>query len=799
MAVVSEHVQGAVAAPDTTVPARPRARGASWFRGLSFRVIVGVLLVAALLVSGTWWVLESRGKALVLEESGRLIEQMGNNAVSGLLVRANEINALTLGVATVSSQLPKDVDTFQRTLPPLLDFSGDRAVAGGGYWPQPFAFEPATERRSFFWGRNAETHALEYFDDYNQPGNGYHNEEWYVPAKYVAPGACYWSQSYMDPYSYQPMVTCTVAERQGGAFTGVATIDLRLEGLTAFAESWRQKTGGYVFIVDRNNRFITYPDADKVKNIGTDDKGKRTEEFTTAADYAAKEPLFAPLAAVLSELNTETIAAAKQKLGPRLEEIAKEIDEGSYQIDATQSQLIAAITADPLKERFSIERSTLYQQFEMEQDPQLKARTLAFVFHVPETYWKLVVVKPYSEATAVADTISRELVLYLVAAALVVILLAWFLLSRSVIAPLERSARVVQTVGDLIAERRYQELTEHHLAVRGRDEIGVLNASFNELIDRVVDNEGKLAQVNVMLEQRVKERTAELQKAMGDLQASQLQLIQSEKMASLGQMVAGVAHEINTPLGYVKNNVLMAQDFATQLGALVRGTAELTALLEQGTTDEATLAAKLAEVRSQAVGLRDSGVEDDLKTIFEDTVYGIEQISEMVVNLRNFSRLDEAKVKDTNLHECLDSTLNIARNVLKSKAEVVRHYGEIPTVTCSPSQMNQVFLNLINNAAQAIEGQGQITISTSADAEFVQVAIQDNGKGIPGEVLPKIFDPFFTTKKVGEGTGLGLSIVYKIIQQHGGKIRVSSKPGTGTRFIISLPRGERQATKEAIA
>lgn len=794
MAVVSEELAAGITNPPPTAAAPTRGRAVSWFRSLSFRVVLGVLLMAALLVSGTWWVLESRGKALVLEESGRLIEQMGNNAVSGLLVRANEINALTLGVATVSSQLPKDVDTFQRTLPPILDFSSDRAVAGGGYWPQPFAFEPATERRSFFWGRNADTHQLEYFDDYNQPdGNGYHNEEWYVPAQYVAPGSCYWSQSYMDPYSYQPMVTCTVAERANGQYSGVATIDLRLEGLAAFAESWRQKTGGYVFIVDRNNRFITYPEAEKVKNIGQDDKGKRTEEFITATDFAAKEPLFAPLANVLGELNAETIAAARTQLGARLDEIAKAIDEGSYQIDATQSQLIAAITADPLKERFSIERSTLFKSFEMREDPQLKARTLAFVFHVPETYWKLVVVKPYSEATAVADTISRELVLYLVAAALVVILLAWLLLNRSVIAPLERSARTVQTVGGLIAERRYGELKDHHLVGGGRDEIGVLNASFNDLIDRVVDNEGKLAQVNVILEQKVKERTAELSKAMDELRASQLQLIQSEKMASLGQMVAGVAHEINTPLGYVKNNVLMAQDFATQLAALARGTAELTTLLNTGSADEATLGARLAEVHAQALALRDGGVDEDLKTLFEDTVYGIEQISEMVINLRNFSRLDEAKVKDTQLHECLDSTLNIARNVLKNKAEVVRNYGEIPTVECSPAQMNQVFLNLINNAAQAIEGHGQITISTSADDTHVHVAIQDNGRGIPGDVLPKIFDPFFTTKKVGEGTGLGLAIVYKIVQQHGGKIRVSSKPGTGTRFIISLPRGERQA------
>ncbi len=792
---MSEDVQATAVAENESASASdtvaaPRATPTiSWQRGLGFRAIVGVLIVAILLVAGTWGVLETRGKTLVRQETGRLIEQMGNNAVSGLLVRANEIAALSLSVATVSGKLPKTIETFQDTLPAILDFGGDQAVAGGGYWPEPFVFDPAVERRSFFWGRNAQN-VFEYYDDYNQPGPGYHHEEWYVPARYVAAGGCYWSQSYMDPYSYQPMVTCTTPRREGDQFVGVSTIDLRLEGLAAFAESWRQKTGGYVFIVDRNNKFITYPQPDKVKKIGKDDKGKRTEEFISAKDFAAAEPLFAPLADALTALNDETIAAAATKLGPRLDEIAKAIDEGSYQIDADQARLVAATTADPLRDRFSIERSTLYRSFEMTSDPELRKRTLAFVFHVPETYWKLVVVKPFDEATAVADDISKTLILYLVLFALGVVGAAYLLLNRFVISPLARSAKVMQKVGDLIEHKRYTELPDNHIKVGSRDEIGVLGHSFNELIDRVVANEGQLAQVNVILEQRVKERTAELSKALSELKSSQLQLIQSEKMASLGQMVAGVAHEINTPLGYVQNNVLMAQGFVTQLAELAANAAELNDLVNRPDANENAIGAKLAQVGDQAKRLRDMGLQDDLRTLFEDTAYGIEQIAEMVINLRNFSRLDEAKVKDTQIHECLESTLNIARNVLKNKVDVVKNYGEIPTIQCSPSQINQVFLNLINNAAQAIDGQGQLRISTTSDDDYVHVSIQDNGRGIPPEVLPRIFDPFFTTKKVGEGTGLGLSIAYKIIQQHNGRIRVSSKPGVGTRFVISLPRRE---------
>lgn len=765
----------------------PDKKKAGWHQGLGFRGTIGLILVAGWIALGTFLVMETQGKKLVLAESARLIEEVGNNAVSGLQVRSSEIAALTRSVALTSGRLTKDVAVFQATLPTVLDFNGDHAVAGGGYWPQPFAFDPLVERRSFFWGRNAENQ-LEYFDDYNQPGPGYHHEEWYVPAQYMPPSACYWSQSYMDPYSYQPMVTCTVGDWENQTFKGVATIDLRLEGLSAFAESWRQKTGGYVFIADRNNRFITYPDLDRVKNIGKDDKGNRTEEFITTEQFSAREPLFKPIADALAALNTETIAAARNKLGKKLDVIAAQIDKDSYQIDAKQAELVAAITTNPLAERFSLQRSTLFQALEVARDPVLNKRSLVYLFHVPNSYWKLVVSKPYDDAIAVADGISRSLVFYLLLSALVAVVIAYWVLNRSLIAPLQRSARAMQQVSGLIAERRYEELEKYHLEVKSKNEIGVVANSFNELIDRVAHDEHQLARINIVLEQRVKERTADLSKALSELKSSQTQLIQSEKMASLGQMVAGVAHEINTPLGYVKNNVLLAQDFTTQMGALVRSGAELSELLARDDSSERAVEEKLLEVHQLAHHLREAGVEADLRQLYEDTLYGLEQIAEMVVNLRNFSRLDEARVKDTQINDCLDSTLNIARNLLKNRAEVVKQYGELPTISCSPSQINQVFLNLINNAVQAVAEDGRITIMTRADEQYVYIAIQDNGQGIDPEVLPRIFDPFFTTKKVGEGTGLGLSIVYKIIQSHGGKINVASKLGVGTRFTISLPR-----------
>ena len=291
------------------------------------------------------------------------------------------------------------------------------------------------------------------------------------------------------------------------------------------------------------------------------------------------------------------------------------------------------------------------------------------------------------------------------------------------------------------------------------------------------------------MEAQLAKQTQDLAAAYKELKASQLQLIQSEKMASLGQMVAGVAHEINTPLGYVKNNIEMMEMFFDANRSLVAaGNGLADALLAPNTTEQdlQEKLAALAELRQQP-----SGEVDDMLKLFADTRFGVDQISELVQNLKNFSRLDRAAAADVDLNECLDSAVLLARNVLKTRVEVVKQYGPLPRISCMPSQLNQVFLNMLTNAAQAIEGPGKILLKTEADGDWLKVSVQDTGKGIPADVLPRIFDPFFTTKPVGQGTGLGLSISYQIVQQHGGDIRVTSQPGKGTRFTVRLPLAAR--------
>lgn len=289
------------------------------------------------------------------------------------------------------------------------------------------------------------------------------------------------------------------------------------------------------------------------------------------------------------------------------------------------------------------------------------------------------------------------------------------------------------------------------------------------------------------MEFRMRANADELNKAYSNLKSSQLALVQSEKMASLGQMVAGIAHEINTPLGYVQNNVSMGQELFIQVRTMIAGYEALVDNLLDEHANEVEIGAQMAHITNLRSQLNAQEMLMDMQGLMADSLYGIDQISELVLNLKDFSRMDAAATEAFDVNNCIQSALKIGRNVLKNKVEVITHLAELPKIKCLPSQLNQVFLNLFSNAAQAMEKHGRLTIKSWCADEVIQISVADNGKGIPADILTRVFDPFFTTKPVGEGTGLGLAISHQIIQQHGGEIQVTSTLGEGTCFHIRLP------------
>lgn len=308
-----------------------------------------------------------------------------------------------------------------------------------------------------------------------------------------------------------------------------------------------------------------------------------------------------------------------------------------------------------------------------------------------------------------------------------------------------------------------------------------------QLINRA---NSELQEINESLDRRVTARTHELSSALAELRQSETQLIQSEKMSSLGQMVAGVAHEINTPLAYVKNNLGMVDDRMSTLTDLVEQFDSLLRMLQSNDTPEEQLRDQFTRVTRDLEALRTRNSLGELSLLVQDGLHGIDRISEIVLNLKDFSRLDRLKVQAFDVNRGLESAMALARHILK-RVEVREVLGTLPPVMCAASQINQVFLNLITNAAQAIEERGSqsglITLTTKAVGNSVMIEVRDNGNGIPPDVLPRIFDPFFTTKETGKGTGLGLSISFKIIEQHKGKILAHSRVGEGTTFTVLLP------------
>ena len=297
----------------------------------------------------------------------------------------------------------------------------------------------------------------------------------------------------------------------------------------------------------------------------------------------------------------------------------------------------------------------------------------------------------------------------------------------------------------------------------------------------------QLREANEGLELRVAERTSELSTAMLRLKESEAMLVQSEKMSSLGQMVAGVAHEVNTPLAYVKSSLDSVDTLLPRIRDLEFETNRLLEYLQADNPDEKLLTEQFGIVNRMLAELRDQHTLGDLSSLVTDGIHGIAQISELVTNLRNFARLDRSKIAEFDLNEGVRGAIAIARNAIKAK-RVQTALGTVPRIACSPSQINQVILNLLTNSAQATRDNGTIAIRTGARGpDHVYFEVEDNGHGIPEDVVPKIFDPFFTTKDVGKGTGLGLSIAYKIVEQHGGRIEVVSKVNVGTRFTVTLP------------
>jgi signal transduction histidine kinase len=320
--------------------------------------------------------------------------------------------------------------------------------------------------------------------------------------------------------------------------------------------------------------------------------------------------------------------------------------------------------------------------------------------------------------------------------------------------------------------------------IRSSDELGVLAANFNKMAKALSAREMQLQEMARNLEGMVRDRTIELEnshealkRAYLDLQNAQEQLVQTEKMASLGQLVSGIAHEIKNPLNFIYGNTGFLSDYIRKLQDLVESFEKL----------ESISAEDRGKMHQHKERIHYSFIQDDLKVLISNFSEGAQRINAIVSDLRTFSRMDADAISEVDVHASLEMSLNLLRNQYRNRIELHKEYGDIPKIQGFSGKLNQVFMNLLSNAFQAVPEKGDVWIRTRTNNSAIEVEIEDNGVGIPSEKLKRIFEPFFTTKPVGQGTGLGLSISYGIIEQHGGKIHVTSTPQEGSVFLVRLP------------
>lgn len=319
--------------------------------------------------------------------------------------------------------------------------------------------------------------------------------------------------------------------------------------------------------------------------------------------------------------------------------------------------------------------------------------------------------------------------------------------------------------------------------VQLRARVAQLEEERNSLARSLIDKAGGEDRI----EQMLLEKSEELIRANDRLKRNQSQMVHSEKMAGLGQLAAGIAHEINNPVGFMTSNLNTLVDYCQTFKVLLDVCEKIVELARESPDRErfAALLQRIEDIKEQ----EDLDyILSDVDDVLAESLDGADRVRNIVVDLRNFARLDEADLKEADINEGIEQTLRVAWNELKYRCEVIKDLGDIPPIPCFPGQLNQVFLNLLINAAQAIQTErGQIRIQTILEQEEIVIRISDSGVGIPEEHLGKLFDPFFTTKPVGQGTGLGLSIAHGIVENHRGTIAVESEVGKGTTFTVRLP------------
>lgn len=769
-----------------------RATHVPFFQSLTFRLLLGLCSLDLLLFLGILLVMRSFATPLVLEESLKLARKTGDEAASMLEGSLLRYQALARSLALVAQELPADEELQKKIFASMLSFHGDPAVAGGGIWFEPGAFEPSRVRHCYFWGRDEQGH-LQFFDQYAQPGlvydeqrflaepsfrerflasSGYHNEEWYVLAGHLRrPDATFWSRSYTDPYSSQPMVTVTAPIRnKNGQLRGVTTVDLKLEGLQRITSQIAAEIGGDAFLLDRNDSFITRPRLDLGQN----------PELRTMAELENKAGSFAALVAALREMDRLRIEQSEH--APDFPAArTREIDESSYQIDGDEARVLNALLWNededgPLEPMIQVPlpRGALEQE------------SLAFVFRIPHSYWKLVILKPRAAMVQVADQIRRRLLtaLSLLIACLFLVALSYHL--NMIIQPIRQVTRHMARLGhELASGRPIQDIEEKQINATRRGEIGKLAQVFNQMTAQLEADARTLAEYSSQLEHKVAQRTRQLE-------ATQAELMESAHRAGMADMAMGVLHNVGNHLTHATTALGAAQEILARmpLAALVRGvhwlnvpTQELIAFLQSDPRGRKL--PRLLVEGSQLLTAEAARLQEEMEQLQQ--IHG--SIQRVILNQLDYAG-GKIAIEAIDPQACTQEVcLAKSERINKSGVKVEQFVPATGLLAGQRGKLVQVLHHLLDNALDALAGSAAaerwIHITIEVGGEKGILRLEDGGPGVAAELADAIFQSGTTTKP--GAAGFGLHFCACAMQEMGGSLWLD-RTGPGGCFVLELPR-----------
>jgi len=729
----------------------PRGRVPMW-RSLMFHV--------PLMLAGSVLGMVALTVALMMTvASPRLREQAEREVTSTTASIGEELNrrvdiarTLCAMLARMGEALPQDPAEHMRVIPKLIDGVGDGwFIAGGGIWPEPCVFEQGVERRSFFWGREP-TGELKYFDDYNDPaGPGYHHEEWYVPVRFVSPEHVYWSRSYIDPYSQEPMVTCSAPMYRDGRYYGVVTVDVKLSGLNEVFRKATREIGGYAFAVDREGVFLSYPDEKLIRTSRTDAQGQVNESFLSADEFGRQHASFASIASGLGTIDSVAIARA-EKSDRFSADIIRRVEEDSYQINEAQAQLIVSVIANS-------EDPMITRQLDAADDPLLGEPCIVTVRAMAETGWKIVTVMPESRAFAGAQSLYWLLMLSLVGVLVVGFGATLLLFYRSIVRPLTMMTR------ELYKASVVQHSQALQLPASRRDELGLLASTFNEYSRSLATALGGIEHSRAELEARVTERTGELLATNAALELSRASADDASRAKS--DFLANMSHEIRTPL------------------TAILGFADL--LRDDGEISKAP------PRRVQHIStIRQAG--QHLLTVINDIL----DLSKIEAEKMSIESIETQVVRVVAEVESLVRPCAVGKGVSFNAVLATPVPDRVMT---DPTRLRQILMNLVGNAAKFRQC-GSITVTVRVERrpdvdetpgqQRLIIDVEDTGPGMTCEESKRLFAAFSqadttVTRRHG-GTGLGLTISRRLARLMDGDVTLLwTEVGRGSSFRVDLP------------